>query len=155
MSKPTSARSHLTGLLLTVALAALASGCIVDVPNDNDELGLAEEPLAAWEADDRNTVPARWNLRRHEQPLEPEGPETNTAVGPDAEADDDPSNPDPTPWLGSAASAGGKEGNPDPTPWQSSDEEEGEGGGSDEESESEPDPQPWMHDVSIDADDID
>ncbi|MBW2454026.1 MAG: hypothetical protein JRI68_05935 [Deltaproteobacteria bacterium] len=159
MSKPTSARGRLTGRLWSVALALGASGCIVDVPDGEDELGLAEAPLAAWEADDQDVRPALWDRqdpRRPGEPVEPVGLDADaTAGGSDAQGNDDPSNPDPTPWQGSAANAAGGDGNPDPTPWNSSDEEEGEEGGNDEGSESEPDPQPWMNDVSIDADDND
>ena len=149
-----------TGWLLSAgALALGASGCIVAAPDGDDGLGSAENPLAAWEADDPSEQPERADLlppRRHVDLDEPVGITANATDEGSEGAEDDPSNPDPTPWQGTAASAAGGDGNPDPTPWNTAGgEEEEDEGGTDEGNEGEPDPQPWMNDWSFDTDDGD
>jgi hypothetical protein len=149
VNKLTSARGPLTGLLLILAVSLLGSGCVVDATETDDQLGMTDEPLAAWEADRHQGVAPARDEGEPDRGPEVEPPvefEANAEVGDDS---DGTSNPDPTPWNGSTANVTGGDGNPDPTPWLEPDEEEGEEGENDEGREGEPDPQPWMSEVSV------
>ena len=152
MNQLTSVRSPLTGLLLTLAVALGATGCVLDATETDDGLGMAEEPLAAWEADHREAEERAWETRAPERAPEPAPPVdygTNAETG---DGSDGTSNPDPTPWNTSTASFAGGDGNPDPTPWLDPDDEEEEEGENEEGRDSEPDPQPWQNEASVETD---